>query len=564
MTPLGIPTTLHDSLMARLHRLASARLVAQIGTAIGREFSYQLLQHAVSRLPDDELKAALARLVASELVFQRGVPPDAIYAFKHALVQDAAHGSLLRSSRLQLHAQIAEALETHFPELMDTQPELFAQHYTEARLIEKSVAFWGKAGQRSVARSAMAEAAAQFQKALDQLALLPATRERRRQQLEFCSARSTALQASKGYAAPETGQAYARARELWEELGSPSEFLQIPYGQSLYHVSRGELNLGLRLDEGLVRLSRQRNDAAGLVLGHLSLGRDFHPAGRFAPSRSHLEEALALYNSTSDGSPVQQAVVHPQVASQAYLGNVLFCLGFPDQALAKSNAAIAEARRLAHLPSLAASLVYSARILSLVGENEALEERSDELVAVTTEGGFPHWGAIGVIYRGWVKVRSGDVAQGVSLLRSGSRAFGATGAENWTTHHTALLARACEIAGQIEEAMTQLNDALQIAERTGERWLEAELYRHKGQLLLRQRHSEASEGLYRKALSIAQEQEAKLWELRAAASLARLRRNQGRRAEARDMLAPVYGWFTEGFGTPDLKEARALLEELDV
>ena len=183
---------------------------------------------------------------------------------------------------------------------------------------------------------------------------------------------------------------------------------------------------------------------------------------------------------------------------------------------------------------------------------------------MTTEGGFPHWGAIGAIYRGWVKVRNGDLAQGMSLLRDGLRTFGATGAENWATHHTALLARASEIAGQIEEAMSQLNDALQIAERTGERWLEAELYRHKGQLLLRQGHIEPAEKLYRKALSIAREQEAKLWELRAAVSLARLWRDQGRRPEARDLLAPVFGWFTEGFDTRDLKEAKALLKELDV
>ena len=273
LPPFAIPTSLHDSLMARLDRLASVRLVAQIGAAIGREFSYALLR-AVSRLPEDELQAALARLVASELVFQRGTPPDAVYSFKHALVQDAAHGSLLRSTRQQLHAQIAEALEAHSPELMDSQPELFAQHYAEAGLVEKSVAYWGKAGQRSAARSAMAEAAAQFQKGLDQLALLPDTPERQRQELEFCSALGAVLLAVKGHAAPETGHAYARARELWEQLGSPSEFLQIPYGQSLYHVFRGELDLALRLDEDLLRLSRQRNDSAGLVLGHLSSGRD--------------------------------------------------------------------------------------------------------------------------------------------------------------------------------------------------------------------------------------------------------------------------------------------------
>ncbi len=562
LPPFAIPTSLHDSLMARLDRLASVRLVAQIGAAIGREFPYVLL-HAVSRLAEDELQTALARLVASELVFQRGTPPDAVYAFKHALVQDAAHGSLLRSSRQQLHAQIAEALETHSPELMDSQPELFAQHYAEAALIEKSVTCWGKAGHRSAARFAMAEATAQLQKGLDQLAMLPNDRERQRQELELHSALGAVLVYVKGFAAPESGQAYARARELWEQLGSPSEFLHIPYGQSRNHIYRGELDLALRSDEDLLRLSRQHNDSAGLVLGHDSSGRDLLVAGRFASSRSHLQEVLALYDPISHRSLVHQAEIHTQVASQSYLGIVLFCLGYPDQALAQSSAAIAEARTLAHPPSLAASLAIGARLLSLAGDHAALDERADELVAVATERGFAFWGALGAIYRGWVKAKNGDMAEGISHLRSGSNTYRATGAELWMPHFIALLAGACESAGQIEEAVTLLDEALRIVERTGERWFAAELNRHKGQLLLQQGQTEAAEELYRKALSIAREQEAKLWELRATASLARLRRDQGRRAEARDLLAPVYGWFSEGFATPDLREAKALLDELE-
>jgi class 3 adenylate cyclase/predicted ATPase len=561
LPPFAIPASLHDSLMARLDRLASVRQVAQIGAAIGREFSYTLL-HAVSRLPEEELQASLARLVASELVFQRGAPPDAVYAFKHALVQDAAHGSMLRNARQQLHAQIAEALETDSPEMMDSQPELFAQHYAEAGLVEKSVAFWAKAGHRSAARSAMAEAAAQFYKGLDQLASLPDDPERQQQELEFRSALGGVLTAAKGHAAPETGQANARARELWEQLGSPSGFLRIPYRQSLHHCHRGELDLAQRLAEDLLRLSRQRSDYAGLVLGYLSSGRNLFFGGRFASSRSHLEEVLALYDPNCHCSLVDQAGIHPQVVSQAYLGTVVFCLGFPDQALAQSNAAIAEARRLAHPPSLAVSLTNGTTVLSLVGDHAILGEWVDQLVTVTTDQGFPFWRAQGTINRGWVKVRNGDVIEGISLLRSGSTAYRATGAESLTPYFTALLARACEIAGQVEEAVTLLDNALQIVERTGERWFAAELNRHKGQLLLRQGQSEAAEELYCKALGIAREQEAKLWELRAAVSLARLRRDQGRRAEARDLLAPVYGWFTEGFDTQDLKEAKALLDEL--
>jgi predicted ATPase len=561
LPPFAIPTSLHDSLMARLDRLASVRLVAQIGAAIGREFSYALLR-AVSCLGEDELRASLVRLVASELVFQRGMAPDAVYSFKHALVQDAAHGSLLRNARQQLHAQIAEALENHSPETTEGQPELLAQHYAEAGLVEKSVTYWGKAGHRSVACSAMAEAAAQFQKGLDQLALLPDTPERRQNKLEFSSALGAVLNVVKGSAAPETGQAYARARELWEQLGSPMEFIQVPCGQSRYHAHRGELDRAQSLAEDLLQLSRRRNDSAGLVMGHYSSGRNLMWIGSFASSRSHLEAVLALYDPNSHHSLLRQTGIHPQLAAQAALAIVLFCLGFPDQALAQSNKAIAEARRLPHPPTLAMSLGIDALLLSIIGDDIGLEQRADDLVAVANDQGFPFYRATGAIFHGWVKAKNADVTEGLSLLRSGSSAYCATGATAWMPLYIALLAGACEIAGQIEEGAAQLDQALQLVERTGERWFATELDRQRGRLLLRQGHPEAAEELYRKALGIAREQEAKLWELRAAASLAPLWRDQGRRAEARDLLAPIYGWFTEGFGTPDLKGAKALLDEL--
>jgi class 3 adenylate cyclase/predicted ATPase len=559
---LGVPATLQASLMARLDRLGAApKGVAQIGAAIGREFSYELAV-SVADLSEESLQEALQRLVDAGLVFQRGAPPTAEYLFKHALVQEAAYATLLRRTRQQLHARIAASLENLSPELMDSQPELLAQHYAEAGLVEKSVASWGKAGHRSAARSAMTEAAAQFQKGLDQLALLPDNFARQRHELELSSALGAALNAVKGNAAPETGQAYARARELWEQLGSPAEFLQVPFGQSRYHGLRGELDSALRLDEDLLRLSLQRNDSGGLVLGHLSFGRDLMLVGRFPASRSHLEQGLMLYDPISHGSLVYQAGIHPQLTSQAYLGHVLFCLGFPDHALAQSNAAIAEARRLAHPPSLTLSLSFGARLFSLVGDSAIPNERADELVEVATDQGFPQWRAHGTIYRGWVKVKNGNVPEGISLLRNGSAAYRATGPVAFMPFYTDLLAMACEIAGQIEEASSLLDDALQIVERTGERWFVAELNRHKGELLLRQGRSEAAEELYRKALSIAEEQGAKLWELRAATSLARLRRQQSRPQEAAALLAPILGWFTEGFDTADLKDAKALLDKL--
>jgi class 3 adenylate cyclase/predicted ATPase len=558
---MGIPTTLHDSLMSRLDRLSSVRRVAQIGAAIGREFPYALLC-TVSNIPEDDLQSALGRLVDSELVFQRGIPPDAVYSFKHALVQDAAHDSLLRSTRQQLHGQIAAALETQSPELMDSQPEILAQHYAEAGLVEKSVIYWIKAGHRSAAHSAMTEAAAQFQKGLDQLALLTDTNDRKRQELELRSALGAVLRFVKGQAAPETGQAYARARELWEQLDFPTMYLHVPYGQSRYHSYGGELDLARRLDDDLLRVSHERRDSGGLVLAHQACGSDQMIVGRFASSRQHYEEALALYDPVSHHSLGHQTGSHPQVVARAYLGFVLLCLGLPDQASTQTNTAIAEARTLANPPSLASSLMVGAMLLSLVGDNRALNERADELVAVAVEQGVPWWHTVGTVYRGWVKVNHGDVTEGISLMHSGLTAYRDTGAEMWVPYHIALRASACEIAGQIEESSALLDDALRLAERTGERWFAAELNRHKGQLLLRQGHAEGAEELYRRALSIAREQEAKMWELRAAVSLAQLRRDQGRYAEARDLLPPVYGWFTEGFDTPDLKEAKALLDEL--
>ena len=279
--------------------------------------------------PRTSCKPLSAGSFAAELVFQSGIPPYAVYTFKHALVQEAAYGTLLRNARQQLHGRIAEALEANSPELMDSQPELFARHYTEAGLFEKSITYWGKAGHRSATRSAMAEAAAQLQKGLDQLALLPDTPERQRQELEFWSTLGSVLSAVKGFAAWETGRAYARARELWERLGSPAEFLQVPYGLARYRMHHGELDKALRVDEDLLRLSRQRSDSGGLVLGHFSSGRNLMRSGRFTSSRWHLEEALALYDPISHRALVHQIGFHCHVISQAVLGNVFLCLGYP-------------------------------------------------------------------------------------------------------------------------------------------------------------------------------------------------------------------------------------------
>lgn len=561
LPPLAIPATLHDSLMARLDRSASARLVAQMGAAIGREFSYALLL-TVSGLPESDLVDALDRLVASELVFQRGFPPDAVYIFKHALVQDAAHGSMLRSSRQQLHAQIASALNTHSPELNESQPELFARHFAEAGLIEKSAACWARAGQKSAARSAMAESAAQLHKALDQLKLLPETPERQRQELEVYSSLGAALRFVKGQASPEMGRAFVRARELWESLGFPPEYLHIPYGQSRYHAFRGEFDLARRLDEDLLEISRQRGDAAGMVLAHDCSGRDMLLAGEFASARSHFEEVLALYDPVSLGSLVNLTGSHPQIISRAYLAIALFCLGFPARAMSESSAAVAEARDVAHPPTLTVALSTDCRLLSVTGNSAALDQRTNQLIDVATEQGFPLYSILGTIYRGWIEVNAGDLSRGIALLRSGSDAYADTGAKSRIPFHMTLLAKAYELAGQYEEAALLLRDAVQMAERIGERWYLSELHRNQGQLMARQGDSNAAQALHVRAFAIAEEQDAKLWQLRAAVGLARLGGAHARRSETRELLSSIYGWFSEGFDTEDLKDAKTMLDEL--
>jgi len=555
---MAIPTTLHGSLMARIDRLGSVRAVAQIGAAMGRQFSYALL-HAVSELSEDELSAALVALVASELVFQRGNAPGAVYTFKHALVQDAAYGSLLREARQCLHRKIAEALRIHSPELSDTQPELLARHYAEAGMAEEAAFFWGRAGTRSLARSAMTEAAAQLQQGLQQLALLPETMERRRRELELRVALGTALRAVKGFAAPETGREWARARELWEEQGSPQEFINIPFAQATYHGLRHERDLALSLIDEILRLSNQRNDASGLILGYSEMGETLMFAGEFASSRSHLERALEVRNPSFQSAFFTH---DPLVPARGNLAIVLFCLGYPDQACAGSRATIKEAQRLGHPASLTLSHIFDAILLSLMGDDAALEVRAGELIASATEHGFALYRAQGAIFSGWAKVNFGEVSEGHRLLRDGLDAYRATGSEVWMPHYRALLAMASEIAGQPDEAAASLEDALRIVERTGERWFEAELNRYKAELLLGRGDAKGAEELFREAMRIAREQQAKMWELRSALSLARLYSNWGRPGDAHDILAPVYGWFTEGFNMSDLSEAKALLEEL--
>jgi predicted ATPase len=563
LPPLAIPSTLQDSLMARLDRLAPVKEVAQVGAAIGREFAHELLA-AVVPLTDRELQDALSQLVAAELIFRRGAPPQATYIFKHALVRDAAYQSLLRSKRQQLHARIAQVLGERFPERVDTEPELLARHCTAAGLAEQAVDYWRRAGQRALARSAMAEAGAQLTKGLEVLAGLPDGPERRRCELGLQLVLGPALLAARGVAAPETGRAYARACELCRELGDVPELFPALYGRSVVHLQRGELTAAHEVARELLRLAEEQGAAAARVTGHRMVGSALSQLGRPAESRAHLETALALYDPVRDRASALIYALDSRGVCLSWLSHVLLALGHPEQALARNGEALAWARELAHPNTVAFALSCGCILHQLRRDRLGARAQAEALVALATEQGFPVWLAAGTVVRGWALAEDGRAEDGIAEIRRGLAEYWATGAEMWSPYFLRLLAEVLGRAGRAAAGLDLATDALDRADRTGARWIEAELHRLRGELLrlLREPGQAEAEACFRRALAVAREQGAGFWELRAGASLARLWRDQGRCTEARHLLGPIAGRFTEGFDTPDLRETKALLDEL--
>jgi class 3 adenylate cyclase/predicted ATPase len=561
---LAVPPTLHASLMARLDRIgAVAKEVAQIGAAIGREFSYDMLASAAHR-SDSELRAALDRLIGAGLVFRRGEPPGASFLFKHALVQDAAYGTLLRGPRRELHARIACVLEERLATAAEVQPEILAHHCANAGLTEKAVFYWQEAGERSKARSAMAEAIRQMRKALDLLSHLPDTPGRQRTEVGLQLALGGALIAAKGHAAEETGKAYARARHLCELLNDTPNLLKALWGVFVHHHVRAETNLSHRAAEELLDLAGRQSDTATLVAGHRAVGDSWLHRGELGAARAHLEQGLALYDPARHRSLTVLFAENARVATLSFLSLTLGLLGFADQAQARSSEALADARELSHPISLAFALSVACRLHFVLGDPRIVRLRADELIALTTAQGFAFFLAMGTAYRGWTLVEAGEAEPGMDLLRRGIEGFKASGAAWTLPFYLAQLATGHAKMGRPEDGLGWLSEALVLTGRSGVRWFEAELHRIRGELL-RTAHPGATaeaEADFHRAITVARRQDAKLWELRAATSLARLWRDRGKRDEARALVAPVYGWFTEGFDTPDLKEAKALLDEL--
>ena len=562
-----VPASLHASLMARLDRVPGVKEVAQMAACIGREFAYPLLA-AVSPLPEPELRAGLERLAAAELVFARRAPPDAVYAFKHALVRDAAHESLLRARRREVHARIVDVLEAQFPEIAEAEPELLARHCAEAGLAERAVEHWQRAGQRALARSATAEAVTHLTHGLKALAGLPAGPERRRRELALQLALGQALIAAKGFAAPETGRAYARARELCHELGDDvPELFPALYGRFIVHFQRGELAATHEAARELLRLAEERRDASARVTGHRILGSVLYMLGRLAESRAHLEEGLARYDPDRDRGSAFVYALDSGVVCSFWLVHALFVQGYPEQARARLGEALAHAHALAHPYTLAYAQSVACIFHGRQPPDRAVRTEADALVALATEQGFPIPVAVGTVVGGWAltgEEGASSVEEGIARMRRGVAAYEATGAELWVPDFLPLLAQAHARACRPGAGLELLAEALDRVEGNGGRWLEAELHRLRGELLLALPDPDptAAEACLGRALAVAREQGAAMWELRAATSLARLWRDQGRGGEARELLAPVHGWFTEGFGTVDLREAEALLREL--
>jgi tetratricopeptide (TPR) repeat protein len=562
VAPLAIPASLQASLLARLDRLAPVREVAQVGAALGRQFSHELIA-AVAPMAQRQLDDALAQLVAAELIYRRGTPPDAEYTFKHALVQDAAYSTLLRSRRKQLHAQIAGTLEDRFPEIVAAQPALLAHHCEEAGLAEKAVEYWLAAARQAWARSAAAEAVALTRRGLALVPALPDVDWRRERELDLEAALGQALFASRGWTAPEVSEAYARARELAATLNRPRAHLSALYGQWTYHVNRLDFNRARQLAAEMRRLGEDSGDVAARMLSRQASNYMGLLLGDFTVARDNLEQGLALFDPADRLFYAEVLTYDPLVALLTISAPSLVCLGHLDQAGSRRDAALAEAHRLSHPHALALALAWALLTGWCAGSDpKSLLLCADELLALAAEHGFGYFQTAGLIHRGRCLAALGHADEGIPLLGSCCTDHYERGIIAFRPAGLTRLGDAYRMAGQAQAALEQLAEAHRLGEETQSRFAQAEALRLRGEVLLGMGDATEAEADYRQAIATAQRQKAKFWELRAAMSLARLWRDQGKRTEARDLLAPVYAWFTEGFGTPVLREAKALLDEL--
>jgi class 3 adenylate cyclase/predicted ATPase len=575
LTGHAIPATLHDSLMARLDRLGPAKEIIQVGAGLGSEFSYELL-HAVHPLAEPGLQSALQSLTNAELLYVRGIAPEATYQFKHALIRDAAYEALLRSKRQELHSRIAEVIEEHFKATFETHPELIAHHYTEAGLPMRAIPYWHQAGQRASQQGANAEAVSHVTTGLELLKKLPDTADRRQQELDLLLSLGGLLTATKGFAAPEVENTYRRARALCEQLGDRHKVFTALFGLTVYYSMRGEHATAKTLADQMLDIAQDAQDPDLLLAAHLMQGNTRLWIGEFAAAHAHLESGMRLYDPIQHEAQTLCYGWDLGINCRLLDHQVLWILGYPDQALMRAQEALENSKSFHHLNTLGFGLACLPQAHYFRGEWNAAQRRAEDCVTFATAAGLPYFVAQMSIIWGAALAAQGQYEKGISKMRQGLDAQRATGGLGLQQLWLALQVEACTAAGQIEEGWTALQEALAIRRTYGDRYWEVELYRLKGELLLtqdpRSRPSRSeqpsraiateAEACFRQAIETARELSARSFELRAGMSLARLLRDTGRREEAREQLAAVYNWFTEGFDTADLKDAKALLGEL--
>jgi class 3 adenylate cyclase/predicted ATPase len=567
-TATEVPASLHASLMARLDRLGPAKEVAQIGAAIGREFSHALLS-AVAQKPEAQLNSSIEALLAAGLVSRQGAPPDAIYLFKHVLVQDAAHSTLLREPRRVLHARIAATLESQFTDIVERQPELLARHCTEAGLIEKAAPLWGRAGQRSLDRSALLEAMEHITRALDQISALPATTPAlRREQIKLQVALLTPLIHVKGYAAPETTAAAERARILIaqaEAINEPPEdpLLLFSVLYSFWVASFVAFNgkVMRELAAQFLSLAKQQGAVVPLMVGHRNMGVSLLHTGDFAEAQADIDRAIALFDPAQHRHLATRFGQDVGVALSFYRSLVHWSLGYPKRALRDAERAIKEAREIDQAASLMAALTLTSLTHIHCGNYAIANAQLDEAIKLASEKGALFWKAGGILVKGSLLAESGKSWDAVRTIASGMNEWRATGTTVWVPTFLSYLARAHTELGQFDEAARCIGEAMTTLQTNSENWYEADVNRIAGEIALRSPCADVkrAEAYFERALAVARAQRAKSWELRAAMSMARLWRDQGKYNEACGLLGPIYSWFTEGFDTRDLKEAKALL-----
>ena len=561
---VAIPSTIQDVTMARVDLLPdAAKEVLQTGSVIEREFSYELIK-MVSDLAEEELLSHLSVLKDSELLYERGIFPQSAYIFKHALTQAVVYSSLLLKRRKHIHEKIGRAIETLYPERLEEFYEMLAYHYTEAGCHEQAVAYWQQAGQRALQRSANLEALDHLTRGLEGLKTLPDTPVRTQLELDFLIALGLAYRLTRGYTAPEAARTYTRARAVCQQVGDTPKLAQVLFGLSMYHLGRADYRTAQELGEQLLAEARRQNDAGLTLEAHRTLGSTLYYSGKFSAARAHLEQGIALYDPQQHRSHAALFGFDPGVVCHAIAAHALSILGYPDQAQQRIQTALTLAQATSHPHSLAAALNWTTELHQHCGEPQAVQEHAERILAFSSDQGFPHWVAWATHNRGWALAMQGRSKEGIAQLHQGRDMLQDLGLEITMTGILGNIAEAYGHAGQPEAGLQAVAEALKLMEQKGEHKFEASLYRIKGELLLglSADHRTEAETCFHQALAVARRQQAKLLELHAATSLGRLWQQQGKREQACELMAEIHGWFTEGFDTRCLKEAKALLKEL--